>query len=842
MLDKIEILFVLNRLLTIWLPLVVIVAGGAAILILTLRDRYNRKLLLVLSPEEARIRELIQSGRLSASDGAMLLEEGNALPEVQECSPLPDLPLRIASALGRIYSLMKLALFGGMALAAVVSYHFLSTMNPENCTFTLNHWPVLVGVYCVLAGLAVVEFGASIRILYGSLAARTFLLFSWLVNFALLRAALVGLDSYLYLIPAIAGGGYILFVLFFRRGAAKKIGSAAPETEGWKRCVYTCCLLAALMFGLCYTASEYKLVYNSVSETARMNHSFSGSPQQRIETILLIPGTPDEETARMCSFLAGKLEKETGIPCRIHRAEDAFGWDDQSRNLPVLVMRGNFSSNDFSLYGTEMLPNHLSPAWRGDTKRDISMLFPVKGFDLFTDRVKNPAVFYVKTLRGSTMHAFSYRGIILTENAFSFELFITRASNHSTIEEVEATANQVVAKLSPLFEYYWKNAVRLNLPKEVTAADLATVDTPALPFDLAILNKPELLYRGRSLTCCGFYAWRFECQGETPEVVGRNIAAALVAAGFENQGETLEGGLRLLKKPWKITLKLERKPDENETVSGILIAECDSWESRRKTGVDKEFLQRLATTDLRSLAVGGGLRHFSGEEFAALALKAFELTDLNQYERWELLSSIDRKDDRGSAAAACDQFARSFVDEVVTRYASEQFIPWLNSLFSLGDSNEMIRNYLGEKLPPELFVDIQLPESAESDGQYTWTQRIPRKKLIGSRAVLNLSIPGRPSIRQIIGVTARANGELQFVTDSGSFGHGGRESIENQYHDSEYLIDSYGKWFRSGSSCGNQLSGASSNFPEIPQKGRIAIRLKCVPKDESYSIGIIYTP
>lgn len=72
---------------------------SAVVLFLVVRDRYNRRLKLVTSGEEAAINELRRRGAVSESEAIRLSGACNSLPAVDEVAPVPDIGLRIAAAL-----------------------------------------------------------------------------------------------------------------------------------------------------------------------------------------------------------------------------------------------------------------------------------------------------------------------------------------------------------------------------------------------------------------------------------------------------------------------------------------------------------------------------------------------------------------------------------------------------------------------------------------------------------------------------------------------------------------------------------------------------------------------
>ena len=73
-------------------------------------EKRRRKISLQLSPESKEIDELYRTGKISEEEAGKLKRNANALPEVKEDYPLPDIHLRLTAALAKVFSLLKIIL------------------------------------------------------------------------------------------------------------------------------------------------------------------------------------------------------------------------------------------------------------------------------------------------------------------------------------------------------------------------------------------------------------------------------------------------------------------------------------------------------------------------------------------------------------------------------------------------------------------------------------------------------------------------------------------------------------------------------------------------------------
>lgn len=231
MLEELNHALMLWEILSFYLPAVAAGVIVAVTLLLVCRDRRRRSLALEAPPESRRIAALAESGLVSPEEARRLLAECNALPEVRETAPVPDLPLRLVSAFGRIFGVMKLVLYlGRIGALGILRLMAQSSNYVRGIDAELEDGRLFFALSAFLVLVSVLELAASVRLLRGSLAARNLLVFCWIADFALLMTAYAGYDSLYYALPAAACGIYSLHVLVFRRDAVRRIARAGTGT------------------------------------------------------------------------------------------------------------------------------------------------------------------------------------------------------------------------------------------------------------------------------------------------------------------------------------------------------------------------------------------------------------------------------------------------------------------------------------------------------------------------------------------------------------------------------------------------------------------------------------
>ena len=400
MLEELNHVLMLWEILSFYLPAVAAGVIVVVTLLLVCRDRRRRSLALEAPPESRRIAALAESGLVSPEEARRLLAECNALPEVRETAPVPDLPLRLVSAFGRIFGVMKLVLYlGRIGALGILRLMAQSSNYVRGIDAELEDGRLFFALSAFLVLVSVLELAASVRLLRGSLAARNLLVFCWIADFALLMTAYAGYDSLYYALPAAACGIYSLHVLVFRRDAVRRIAARGPEPGRGAKSAVAGIAAAALLFGIFGLPLLNPELEGMKPVMSLVSTGIGGPAQIRCQKILLIAGTPDAETAEFCSLLAPLLTADAGIPCEIRRFDGPVPLDDHLRELPFMVSR------------VKCLPG-LGGGWSG-----VSLISPGRGANVtetlgkLLARVRQPIAFRVELLDGRTSAGLNFHGL-----------------------------------------------------------------------------------------------------------------------------------------------------------------------------------------------------------------------------------------------------------------------------------------------------------------------------------------------------------------------------------------------------------------------------------------------
>ncbi len=279
-----------------WISLLVLLFTALSVM---LAEKRKRTLLLEQSEEEARIQALPD---LSDAQKEQLLKAAAPLPATKEAFPLPDVPLRLVSALSKVFGFLKIVLF----LGTIYSMSRIAQM-PDS-TMSASH-PVL-GYFLIAGfiGLAVLQIVASAKVTCGSNVARRFLIFMAVLE---LGTAVQESDlpyAILWRMIIIAMSSYTLWVLLLRKHAQEFVTYRFVPTRVWQKVT----ILSLCLLSLVTTPFEF-------NGKARMDHSFhkiesSNSSSSNhgitlpITRIYLQAGDASAETEMLMSDLKEKLK------------------------------------------------------------------------------------------------------------------------------------------------------------------------------------------------------------------------------------------------------------------------------------------------------------------------------------------------------------------------------------------------------------------------------------------------------------------------------------------------------------------------------------------------------
>ena len=385
--EKLEFLLFLSAFIINQFPVIALVFLSAVILILVFRERHQYNMTLKISREEAEIRRLATNGTLDDTETEQLLANCNALPETEQKYPEPDFALKLVSAFARIHALLKLLFFASV-LIWIFGLHFLAGKAPE-LTSSLNGpdssfgWTAITFVWGLTVVFSIWEFRAAKQVCRGGIAARNFLIFVWL--FDLLFPLRIEAHALLFQVLMAGCGIYTLYVLAFRKDAARRISLQHPEFTGNKKIVMLSLLATVIACGWAGVKFTQSFSVAAHGSAAEVSSSFAGPVCAAQEEILLIQGTPEEETLFMADCLAEKIRKELDIPCRVQKFDAQTSILDLNRQLPLVILRTDPCPNpvlklDMPGIGQSIPLNISSPAgfifkyWRKHLSFDLHSL------------------------------------------------------------------------------------------------------------------------------------------------------------------------------------------------------------------------------------------------------------------------------------------------------------------------------------------------------------------------------------------------------------------------------------------------------------------------------------
>lgn len=339
--EKLELLLSLSTFIIHQFPVIALLLLSAVTLILVFRERHQFNMTLKISREEAEIRRLAANGTLDDAETERLLANCNALPEAELKYPEPDFALKLVSAFAGIHALLKL-LFFAAALVWILGLHFLAGRTPEltsslNGPNTFIEWTGTALIWGLTIVFSVWEFRAAKQVCRGGIAARNFLIFVWL--FDLLFPLRIEAHALLFQALMAGCGIYTLYVLAFRKDAARRISFQHPEFTGRKKIVMLSLLATVIAYGWAGVKFTQSFSVAAHGSAAEVSSSSAGPVCAALEEILLIQGTPEEETLFMADCLAEKIRKELDIPCRVQKFDAPSTALDLNRQLPLVILR-----------------------------------------------------------------------------------------------------------------------------------------------------------------------------------------------------------------------------------------------------------------------------------------------------------------------------------------------------------------------------------------------------------------------------------------------------------------------------------------------------------------------
>ena len=293
-------------------PLLALISLLTITIILVFREKRRRKLTLLIPKENEQIDELLKNKAINEKEAEKLKKAANALPEVVEEYPLPDIHLRLTAALAKTYSLLKVLLLIANAYIFYIIWQIPASVNATKTFKAENAW-LLIIMYSLFILLSIAQFTASIYLTRGGSKSRMIIAFIWLLDLALLPMALSGVNSIFYSIVAITACGYSLWVLYLRRNAGTYIDFKAKTPNKIMKMVVALIFLLCLSCGVFFVSSKIKYKYIATSTKTTSKASICSSSSNNCSTlnkVAIIASSPDKETTELALSIFNTLQKK----------------------------------------------------------------------------------------------------------------------------------------------------------------------------------------------------------------------------------------------------------------------------------------------------------------------------------------------------------------------------------------------------------------------------------------------------------------------------------------------------------------------------------------------------
>ena len=817
------LIFVLNWIL----PPLMMAATAGLVLWKVRKEHYGEKISLEPSPEERKLRELAEQGRIRSEEADRLLEQCNALPEIRKDAPEPDLSLKLASLISRIYALTKIVFLvcGALSLGAITV--------PDLPVGNLAISPAgsrevvlfLFLVFLILLG-SVLEWIAAGKVCRGSFAARNILIALWILDFAAGNFLFAG-HSILYLILSAGCGIFCLHVLLFRKDAVSKVTFRHAEPSLRVRYGFGILAAAALVFGI---AASGPGLFTLLPSLNYHTSSFSRLDRQpEWKELLLIQGSSDAETLEVIRKIAENLKKTQTLPCRIQTFQESAATGNANTTLPVLIFRGTLSE-----------PKPLTiriPSFGGiktpDTKAPLTRLF--KG--------KHSLTFGFRSLNSNDFHAIFHKGLNLPPPGLHFH-GSSAVSSGSARRRIELAAEGISKRLAEIL----RNTE--NLPKVRFPEEEIGPFPPSLFSRIPEWKNQQPIYRAQGIGIRLCEAYRFERSEYQKDV--RKISGILAMLGF-SQKEHWDNNILLFEKPKgpggdreqihlylpdpanKPFLSLKVHPD-----FGILFHEVLSAPESKP---DTAFLERFRKNDPRSFVLARGLSTLNGETLNRTFDTFLARKDLSYKDRIYLLESLDRRK-RQMLAGRYTDFFRAMADETLADRKNPAYSTRVERLFHIlrfSDSPASERTWLLRRLGADC-VTLRIPSRAVSPGNEIRIEGRHKVPYLGNSVLfLNLEFEnGNPPIFFCFSILPKGNNRFQTHCN-------GVTSQMEAYADLKDRTGSLSEWKLIGNGLTKQwlrsrgiTGGPPADFP--PKPGEIRILLVPEPMENCYMFQVRHLP
>ncbi|MDF7800595.1 hypothetical protein P4C99_14050 [Pontiellaceae bacterium B1224] len=269
-----------------------------------LKEKRKRAFVLEQSGEEARIEALPD---LSAEQKEQLLKAAAPLPATKEAFPLPDLPLRLVSALCKVFGLLKIVLLLGSA------YMMMRIASGPNPTKDNEHPIVFFILVTLTVVLAVAQIVASTKVTRGGNGARRFLIFMAVLELGgAVRAPGMAFES-VWIFILITMSAYTLWVLLFRKRAQRAVLWEFAPTRLWQKVAVLILCILSFTTELFNFSMETTATNSNVRLESNSSSSEVGGIIMPIERIVLRAGDPSKDTLALMRLLQEELNVPTEV-------------------------------------------------------------------------------------------------------------------------------------------------------------------------------------------------------------------------------------------------------------------------------------------------------------------------------------------------------------------------------------------------------------------------------------------------------------------------------------------------------------------------------------------------
>lgn len=595
------------------------------------RDRYRRGIALRPSLEERKIDNLCGEGAISDEEASRLRASCHSLPEPEETTPVPDLPLRAAAGYTQLFAWMYLTIF--LALGIYMCYaNYLKTRNIPGVTVDLGDlrrlWPGLT----IIAAFSILSIGQAIAarlLLRGRLGARAYIFAVWLIYLA--TAGFIGnsYGSWLFAAVEILLGFWILRVLYFRKGATAKIatGRSDPGT-GRKAAMFALMLAAVAAAPFCASSATG----DPLQKTFTQIGCATGSPAARICKIYLIAGTQDTAVKKVTEQLAEIVRTQTGIPCEAVPFGGAVLNAEMNRELALMISLG-----DGVIPGGKM---KLKPDWNSSSAKSLpsEIEIAIQGPQAL-EAFRGKPTFEIMTLLPFAGRSQMYKGLCFPE--IMFKAHGTSASDSA---DPEACSEKAVAEIAKTLVPQLKKAVGSD---SIPVPKLNETIAPAPGIDLSKLKNPRLIFSGCGSTLAAFYVYTFEKNGYEADLEAAK--AALKPIGANMEGKSGGDALLFRSQPDRgVEAELYIGPaSDSLALAGQVVPELKygtlivSVKRANNIEHDENFSEKVASEDLRTFVRCRGLRFIKDSNRRLDILnRFFALEPLGWSERYSALDSM----------------------------------------------------------------------------------------------------------------------------------------------------------------------------------------------------------